>query len=177
MSQASLHSRYTFLVRRLLPVMLVALLALLAACADGGEPAPQPTINDAAEVAPATSGPSAVLATGTIAVVAANSFDDPGFHLLAVVNATLPADLSPTSGRQLVLTLRDSSRPDQTCARQHPLSGCVTIDWSDAPGRSNVPPGGVFDNHIALSVGGAQSVFFLHEDGRLDPEPETFDPG
>ena len=97
--------------------------------------------------------------------------------MLVVVNASLPSDLGPTSGRKLVLTLRDSSRPDQTCSRQHPLSGCVTVDWSDAPGRPNVPPGGVFDNHLALPAGGAQSLLFLHEDGRLDTEPESFDPG
>ena len=97
--------------------------------------------------------------------------------MLVVVNASLPSDLGPTSGRRLALTLRDSSRPDQTCSRQHPLSGCVTVDWSDGPSRPNVPPGGVFDNHLALPVDGAQSLLFLHEDGRLDTEPESFDPG
>ena len=158
-------------MRRSLLTVLAVLFALLAvACADAIETEPKPTREG-------TPNSADILATRTFPVPAANSFDEPGFHHSLVISATVPSDIGPTSGRRFVLTLRDSSRPDQTCSRQHPLSGCVTVDWSDDPSRPNVPTDGVFDNHLVLPIDNTQSMFFLHEDGQLTTEPESFDPG
>ena len=120
---------------------------------------------------------SALLASGTISLPAASSFDGPGFHEAVTVSATVPAALGPSPGNKLVLTLRDSGRPEQACSQQHPLSGCATVDWSDSPSRPNVPPNGVFDNHIVVVTAGGELTLFLREDGRLATEPEQFDPG
>ena len=109
-------------------------------------------------------------------MTAASSFDDPGFHEALIVSATVP-DLGPRPGSDLVLTLRDSSRPEQACSRQHPLSGCASVDWSDSPGRPNVPANGIFDNYLVVVTASGETTLFLREDGRLAGDPEEFDPG
>lgn len=89
----------------------------------------------------------------------------------------VPADLGPTVGLRLVLALQDLSRADQQCDREHPLSGCATVDWSDSEGRPNVPAGGVFDNRVTLSLGAGERDFFLSESGTLLPAADAFRPG
>ncbi len=136
----------------------LALFVAIAAC--GG------TVTTTAPVTGATVGDAA-----TAIVPAASSFDDPGFHEVVEVSGTL-TDAVP-AGATLVLSLRDAGRPTATCGSEHPLSGCVTVDWSDSPGRPHVPSGGVFDNH--LTVG--DRTWFLSEDGTLADRPDPFAPG
>ncbi len=124
-----------------------------------------------------TTSEGLTLATGALELAAASAFGEPGFHETLLAQASVPADIGPTAGRRLVLTLRDASRPSQECSQQHPLSGCATVDWSDDPSRPNVPPDGVFDNRLVLELETGVVTLFLREDGELATEPEPFDPG
>ena len=81
------------------------------------------------------------------------------------------------NGLEVRLRLRDAGRPGQTGSRNHPLSGCATVDWSDAPSRPKVPPNGVFDNILTLRLASGEHTFFLSEEGRLNQVPDAFDPG
>lgn len=89
----------------------------------------------------------------------------------------LPESLGPTAGKRLVIALRDANRPDVMCGTQHPLSGCATVDWSDALSRPNVPDTGVFDNSIALQLSSGSRRFFLSESLALAAQPDRFDAG
>lgn len=82
-----------------------------------------------------------VLLTGSIDVPAAAAFEDPGFHEPFQLTGMVPADGAGVSGR-LVVRLRDEGRPDQACDRDHPLSGCMTVDWSDFEDRPQCHPAG-----------------------------------
>ena len=78
---------------------------------------------------------------------------------------------------RIVVALRDAGRPDQACSREHPLSGCATVDWSDAESRPKVPAGGVFENSLQLQLGAGVRTFYLSELGFLADKADTFDPG
>ena len=114
------------------------------------------------------------LAKGTFSLPAAQSFDDPGFHHVVSVTARMPG---AAKGRRLVLLLRDASRPAQTCASEHPLSGCATVDWADFPERPHVPAGGVFRNALTLQLGTGPRTFFLSQTGTLAPRADRYSPG
>src|SRR5438132_3690556 len=114
---------------------------------------------------------AALLAAGTLSLPAASAFGEPGFHQALVAQARLPQAIP--RGTRLVLSLRDASRPRQTCSSEHPLSGCATVDWSDDPSRPKVPPSGVFLNELA--AGGR--TYFLSESGALARRPDRFEPG
>ena len=108
---------------------------------------------------------------------AAGSFNDRGFHEALTATHELPPDLRLPPGARLVLSLRDVGRPSQQCGREHPLSGCATVDWSDATGRPHVPASGVFDSHVTLALAGGSRLFFLSESGALADAPDAFSPG
>jgi len=150
------------------PTELLALALALIAC---GNPA-----GPAAPV-PSASTTGAVLAGGTFPLPAANAFGQPGFHEMVSVSAALPAAASPDLGRTLVIRLRDAGRPSKTCAQDHPLSGCATVDWSDSPDRPKVPAGGVFDNSLTLPLATGTATLFLRANGALSASPDAFDPG
>ena len=78
---------------------------------------------------------------------------------------------------RIIVTLWDAGRPDQACSQDHPLSGCATVDWSDAESRPKVPAGGVFDNNLKLQLSEGERTFYLSEQGFLTNEADTFDPG
>ncbi len=173
----------------------VATLALIAAACQGGPnihgspgATGAPTAGSSEEVASpaapfaaATSttvfGARTLLASGVFEVPAARAFGEPGFHEQYRFVHELPTGLEPTAGRVLVLALRDVGRPDQTCDQDHPLSGCVTVDWSDSGSRPKVPPGGVFDNSIRVELTSGTATFYLSQTDRLADEPDRFDPG
>lgn len=114
-----------------------------------------------------------MLEEGSFDLPAAAAFGDAGFHETLTASTTAVASAGP--GR-LVLALRDLDRPDQTCDQEHPLSGCATVDWSDAEDRPNVPDGGVFDNHVTLDVAGETTQLFLSESDALTTVPDQFSP-
>ena len=117
------------------------------------------------------------LASGELLLPAATSFGTPGFHDVLTDSQTIPEDLTAAAGRRLVLTLRDLGRPEQRCAREHPLSGCATVDWSDFDGRPNVPPGGVFEHRLVLQLASGEQSFFLSDSGSLSEAPDRYKPG
>ena len=159
--------------------LIVVGVAAFAVAGCGGEQAPDPTpdarVNDETQARDPTLSDSSglssavLLAQGVLTVPAATSFDTPGFHETYELVLAVPADLGSTVGSRLVLALRDVSRPDQRCDREHPLSGCATVDWSDF--------GGVFDNRLTLSLGAGEQDFFLSESGSLMLVAEAFSPG
>jgi hypothetical protein len=117
------------------------------------------------------------LAAGEFRLPAASAFGEKGFHEVLVATHTVPQDLRSTTGMKFVISLWDAGRPGQTCIRHHPLSGCATVDWSDAEGRPKVPPGGVFENSITLQLASGTRKFFLSESEKLADAPDAFKPG
>lgn len=162
-------------------------LVLAAAC--GSETVPEPkTVQELAPsptaavsrgtvAASLVSAAARILAEGEFQLPAANAFGEPGFHEVLAATHDLPSDLGSMTGSKLLLKLWDAGRPELDCDSEHPLSGCATVDWSDAPGRPNVPPGGVFENSITLRSTDGESSLFLSESGALDDSPDAFDPG
>lgn len=173
---------------------LIALGFLVAACtssralstpatpaASGGEASATPTAPvDTATAERATRDSTAVvIATGAFDLPAASAFGTPGFHevLRPADPIRVPAGFSSGGPLQLVLSLRDTSRPGQTCSNDHPLSGCATVDWSDSPTRPKVPSSGVFDNSVTIELKSGPLKLFLSESGALQERPVRFDPG
>jgi hypothetical protein len=76
----------------------------------------------------------------------------------------------------LSVRLVDIGRPDQKCDREHPLSGCATVDWSDFEDRPGVPTGGVFDNHLNLVSASGPLQLFLSETDGLAETPDSYSP-
>ena len=143
--------------------------------------APEPTAIVA--LPPQSEAPASVetkvtkLASGDLLLPAATSFGAPGFHEVLTDSQTIPQDITAAAGRRLVLTLRDLGRPQQRCSREHPLSGCATVDWSDFEGRPGVPPGGVFEHRLVLQLASGEQSFFLSDSGSLNEAPDRYKPG
>jgi hypothetical protein len=145
----------------------IALIGALTGC--GGSAAEDP---DSAPPIEQTG----TIATGELEVPAATSFEEPGFHLAFERTHVVPDDLAPPAGAKLVVRMWDSTRPDQTCSQEHPLSGCATVDWSDAIGRPNVPDTGVFDNRVTVEDASGSRDFFLTEARGLADTPDPYVP-
>ncbi len=122
------------------------------------------------------SGPI-TLAAGRFELPAASAFGAPGFHEVFELSGAVAGDVPTGGGGRLVVSLRDVSRPSQDCRSHHPLSGCATVDWSDAPGRPSVPSGGVFDNSLTVETASGPATRYLSETDRLADSPDRFDPG
>ncbi len=156
-------------------LLVAPALLVLAAAACGGDGATDTTRPEATAVGAEGESAGSVLAAGTFSLPAAEAFGEAGFHESVLVTAVAP-EAAP-AGRRLVVSLRDASRRQQVCSRQHPLSGCATVDWSDDESRPNVPPGGVFENRLTLALTTGPIDLFFHESGELTPAPESFKPG
>ena len=169
-----------------MPKCLFFLFMMLAAAACGSDsprktdravqsPTPESTLST--EVSGSTLTSARTLATGELSLPTASDFGEPGFHEVLTASHDVPSDIGPTEGMRIVLRLRDAGRPEQTCSREHPLSGCATVDWSDAESMPKVPSGGVFDNSISLQFASGLKAVFLSESGELRDAPDPFDPG
>ena len=165
---------------------LFFLFVMLAAAACGSDtptktvPAvqsPTPERAPSTEVSESSPTGARTLAAGELSLPAARAFGEPGYHEVLTASHDVPSDIGPTEGMRLVLRLRDAGRPEQTCSREHPLSGCATADWSDATSRPKVPTGGVFDNSLSLQFASGTKAVFLSESGELRDAPDRFDPG
>lgn len=165
-------------MRRVAKIVFISSL-LSTACgssaSEPSQPTDPPTAAGTTSALPAPAAADIVLAEGTFEVPAAGSFTDPGFHEVLLVTATTPPD--SVTGQTLVLRLRDVERPDRQCDSDHPLSGCITVDWSDFEGRPGVPPGGVFDNHLTIQLASGPRTFYLSETGSLANESDAHAPG
>jgi hypothetical protein len=159
----------------------LAILALLTAACGAGEStevAPSSTVplTSAPENPTANDGASSVvLLSGSFQIPAAASFDDPGFHETLVVTGAVPDTASGASG-ELVVRLFDIGQPNRACDRDHPLSGCATVDWSDFENRPGVPTGGVFDNRLRVVSTSTAVDFFLSERRGLAMTPDEYSP-
>ena len=161
--------------------MAASMLAISACTQITAQPADQPT----ATPDPVVQGPTLPIqpvsgfriATGEFDLPAAAAFGDPGFHEAIQLTHSIPSALEPTAGMRIIVALWDAGRPEQACSRDHPLSGCATVDWSDAESRPNVPAGGVFDNSLQLQLGAGVRTFYLSERGFLADGADVFDPG
>ena len=164
-------------------LLLLGTAALSTGCGGVTEVAPEAAVPLAPGPTPTSVPPPTIqveartLTTGEFRLPAAGAFGAPGFHEVLTATYEVPAGLGSTEGLRLVLRLRDVTRPQSICSRDHPLSGCATVDWSDAESRPNVPRGGVFDNSITLRLGSGPLALFLSESGALNREPDRFDPG
>jgi len=157
-------------------LLVLAVFALVvAACADADSTdAPDTSVVVAFSSTQVPAGEFIVFA-GTVEIPGAQTFGEPGFHEALVLAGVVPEPSAGISGR-LVVRLRDVGRPTQTCDRDHPLSGCVTVDWSDFEDRPNVPPGGVFDNRLTTVSAAGPIEMFLSEDGLLATVPDQYSP-
>jgi len=151
----------------------VAVLLVVVACA--GENQTVTTANsEIATTIPRGDG-EFVLLEGGIDLATASAFGDPGFHQILELTGTVPEAAAGMAG-ELVVTLVDIDRPGQECDRDHPLSGCATVDWSDFEDRPGVPTGGVFDNHLNVVAASGSIELFLSETGELADVPDSYSP-
>lgn len=144
---------------------------------EGGSPSSEVTQPPPTKLPTPPAGGRRTLAGGEFDLPAALSFGEPGFHEVLTISQSFPTDLGQTEGLGLFLALRDDGRPEQTCSTEHPLSGCATVDWSDAESRPGVPPGGVFENTLTVQLVTGAHTFHLSESGGLNDSPDPFKPG
>lgn len=160
-------------------MLLTVVVSLGAAC--GSADSTASSTGSATSLATSTSTPAGVVGTdvillsGSIQIPAANGFEDPGFHETFVLTGGVPEAAAGVTG-ELVVRLRDVGRPENTCDRDHPLSGCATVDWSDFEDRPGVPTGGVFDNHLNVVSSSGPINFFLSENRGLADTPDEYVP-
>ena len=168
------HARYPQIMGRSLTVV-VALSLVVVACSGENLTIPPDDSKSSPTAPPAGGDGEHVLLQGEIDLVAASAFGDPGFHEVLELTGTIPEAAAGMAG-ELLVRLVDIGRPDQECDREHPLSGCATVDWSDFEDRPGVPPGGVFDNHLnVVSTSGPVELFLSETDG-LAQAPDSYSP-
>lgn len=88
-----------------------------------------------------------------------------------LVRGTIPDGLEATAGRELIVTLRDASRPDRVC----PVDGlggldegCVVVDWP-----AMLPDPRPYPNRLTLDASqGSRVTLHLRRSGTLAAEPE-----
>ena len=155
----------------------VAIVSLVATSCAGADPSTSTPSSSLPTSSPGQGGEAGevVLLAGSIVIPGASSFEEPGFHEAYFLTGMVPEPAAEMTG-ELVVRLRDAGRPNQTCARDHPLSGCVTVDWSDFEGRPGVPVGGVFDNRVAVMSTAGATTLFLSETRGLAQEPDEYSP-
>ncbi len=111
-----------------------------------------------------------VLAEGEVDLFFSTGPGSPHFNSAITRMHTVPADLGPTAGQLLVLSLRDSSRPNQFCDPEDPtgglFEGCAVVDWP-FPGRRGI-------NLVELALNSGDRTFHLRMSDDLadDPEPD-----
>lgn len=143
-------------------LVLIAVVLVLAGCGSRTIAGPGACAGGSPGVEARTGTKGTPLASGLLRVPAALTPGKPEHPY------TFGQDLRPEAiargGETLVVRLRDASRPGKTCANDHPLSGCVTIDWfaEDASGR-----GEPLRNIVTLDLATGPHTFFLHENGTL----------
>ena len=76
--------------------------------------------------------------------------------------STLPADIGPTAGKLLVLSVRDISRPDIECTGGIGGSNCAII--VALPTRD--------EGFVSVQSESARTKYFIHSSYRLEIDPE-----
>ena len=139
---------------RLGAVLLIA--GLAASCGDDG------VMPMEAELV--TTPPPTVLSGR---VLAAGSFDVPATETNFRVDrysggGALPADVGPTAGQLLVLSVRDVSRPNIACTGGIGGSNCAII--VALPTRS--------EGFVSVQTESARTNYYIHSSYRLELDPE-----
>ncbi|MEM7049323.1 MAG: hypothetical protein AAF604_06675 [Acidobacteriota bacterium] len=113
-----------------------------------------------------------VLASGQFPLGFTSGPGSPNFNSAITLAGTVPADLGPTAGGRLVLSLRDVGRPDQFCDPDDPsgglFDGCATVDWP-FPGRRGI-------NLVRLELADGVQDFHLRMDDTFSAIPEPDGP-
>ncbi len=161
-------------LRLLAPALLYAAVACARSAAPEPVFSPPPPPSVGASPTTSESGTPGVVLAGKLSLPAAQAFGQPGFHEVLTASGSVPKD---AAGATLSISLRDATRPTQTCSADHPLSGCATVDWSDDPSRPNVPPNGVFVNSITVQLESGERTLYLSQSGTLADAPDPFVPG
>jgi hypothetical protein len=155
-------------VKRLLSLFAAA---LLAGCGSG-EPRGSgcPGGSPGAE-ALGSRQPGTMLGGGLVRVPAALAPGEPGSEQVFRFGQAARNVEETQPGQTLVVTLRDAGRPRVTCADDHPLSGCVTIDWFG--GGDGSGGGEPLENIVTLDLRSGERTFYLWETGMLASEPPS----
>ena len=153
----------------------LALLLVVVACA-GENVTIRPDVPGPTSTAPPLGNDGeSVLLEGEVELATAGTFGDPGFHQILELTGAIPEAAEGLAG-ELAVILVDIGRPDQECDRDHPLSGCATVDWSDFEDRPGVPTGGVFDNRLNVTSTSGPIELFLSETAGLAEAPDSYSP-
>jgi hypothetical protein len=83
----------------------------------------------------------------------------------------IPAEVGPTAGLTLVVALRDTGRPEQTCPHSSPDSGCAVLDWSPIVELDDGTR--QFDQTVTLDTSSGPRTFFLYSDLSLRPQRDS----
>jgi hypothetical protein len=144
--------------------------AFLAGCGsgDGSRPSACPGGSPGAE-SPGAGRRGTRLGGGLIRVPAALAPGEPGSEQVFRFGQKARNVKATRPGQTLVVTLRDASRPRVTCAYDHPLSGCVTIDWFG--GGDSSGGGEPLENVLTLELRSGERTFYLSETGILASDP------
>jgi hypothetical protein len=166
---------FSRLAHSLLAILLVLLVGLGCGTADsptdpGNPPDPGPG------PIPPPADDAVVLATGRLTLPAATTAGSSGDHEAFGITFRLDPDDEATAGQRLIFVLRDLTRPAQFCGSPEPEDGCATIDWSDDPGKINVPPSGRFENRLTLDLVTGARNFYPSLTGALALVPDLIDP-
>lgn len=113
-----------------------------------------------------------ILAQGEVDLFFSTGPGSPTFNSAITLPHTAPADLGPTAGRLLVLSLRDASQPDQFCDPADPsgglFDGCAVVDWP-FPGRRGI-------NLVELALDSGDRTYHLRMSDQLEDDPEPDGP-
>ena len=156
-------------------IAVAALAMVAAACAATDSPSTTVATTSPSPLSTVPGGDDVVVMSGSVELPAAADFGDSGFHEPLTLSGTVPESAAGVAG-DIVVRLVDAGRPNQVCDREHPLSGCATVDWSDFEDRPGVPPGGVFDNRLSIVLGSGPVDVFLSESGGLADVPDQYSP-
>lgn len=89
--------------------------------------------------------------------------NDPNLYTEMRAQGTIPATVSGFSGRELVVSLRDAGRPQQTCTSDSPNSGCVVLDYSPIVATDVTQ----FDLTVTVDTTAGRQTYFLWRDFTL----------
>lgn len=156
------------------PVLALAVGLIMALGCGSGDSTPTDPATP-----PTPSPPSAgglVLTSGELVLPGAGTESDSGNHEVLIVRHQLRSDLEGTSGRLLVLSLQDLSRPTQSCPSEEPEDGCATLDWSADPEDPRVPPDGQFVNRLDFELTSGPRRAYLSRSFHLNDVPDRIDP-
>ena len=86
-----------------------------------------------------------------------------------LVSGTIPVGVGATVGRDLIISLRDATRPEQVCPDDGLggiSEGCLVVDWP-----AMIPDPEPFPNRVTLDSTGPPLTLHLKRNFRLEAQP------